>query len=171
MATSKLTVLLFYLAFVSRTTCVAKIFRTKSTLLQPRQEGNRWNFKEISKNFQPIFQSNFKPLLQAPNHVSTSKLRFSIRRSFFRQVNICTERFIRCSQHLSPEFCASPTTHLTFYFWARNVAKDIMESDSDGHIGVKCSPDFVKYVLLGENSDHRKHDKIRKLVKEMLKKF
>ena len=129
-----------------------------------KSQAPKLNFKEMRRQFKPAavesFQ-NFKETLDTKltKPMSTEILNHAIRRQFFHQFNICHDRFQRCSRLLAPAFCATPSSNIVFYLWARNLANDIMEGVKDGHTNVKCSPvllqRFLKYDEI--NQDKRKY--------------
>ena len=128
-----------------------------------KSKGN--TFREIQNQFKPYFKQ-MKQLVDTTKSVAVSEknevdansissleiLKLKFRLAFKRQVNICYERFQRCSEQLSAAFCASSTKNITFYLWARNVAEEIMNghSDDEKYPTVKCSPELLRNFLLSK---------------------
>ena len=126
-------------------------------------------FEEIKNKYTlqkmaPIFQikANKTPKL------SQELIKIRIQREFFLQFNVCYKRFQLCSSHLSPEFCAAPEMHLSFFFWARTLAKDIMGGAYDGYPNVKCSPVLVTDILLRIQNKADQRDKVLAMVQNSM---
>ena len=89
------------------------------------------------------------------------RLKMTVRRRFNRKIDICYERFQRCSEQFSPTFCASSPQSIPFYIWARNIAKEIMNGSDDTSSttsNVSCSPEVVRRMALLVNSKVRNRE-------------
>ena len=117
---------IFYAAFSSA---------TRSTSLATGRWKSRVKFGRIKAILNPTSTAN--PL----NQSKASFLRF------FYLVNVCHNRFQRCSKHLSPVFCANYTNQYNFYIWARKLAKRIMK----GNDGIHCPRELLEYFLTNGN--------------------
>ena len=77
------------------------------------------------------------------------RLKVLVRLAFRQNVGVCLKRFQKCSEHLSPSFCASTTENITFYIWARQLAADVMNGHGvDQNKNVKCSKELLRNFLV-----------------------
>ena len=117
---------------------------------------NQYTLKQMA----PLFKSK----AGTANLLKEKFLKFRIQRELFQQFNVCYKRFQLCSSQLSPEFCAAPEMHLSFFFWARKLAKDIMGGAYDGHSGLKCSHVLVTDILLRIQTKAEQRSKVLAMV-------
>ena len=137
------------LLYTSLLTC-STTWSLNTTLESQQSAIGKPNFLEIQQSFKPKLATIQSIISAKPSQQSATMtiLRKYLRRELARKVNVCYRRFKRCSKQLSAAFCASPTSNLSFYVWARNMAKDIMEGQGDKYENVKCSPTLVKKLML-----------------------
>ena len=122
------------------------------------------NLIEASKQINSLKSSS---LLKTKTTTTTTKLtplerlKMIVRRRFNRKIDICYERFERCSEQFSPTFCASSSQSIPFYIWARNIAKEIMngyDDTSSNTSNVSCSPEVVRQMVLLVNNKVRNRE-------------
>ena len=124
-------------------------------------------FKTISSQIRNLMEASKQ--LRSPKSPKSStavqssskqidRLKQVVRREFTRKINICYQRFQRCSRQLSPSICSS-SGNLTFYIWARNIAKEIMNGLGDeNNSKAMCTPEIVRQMVLtvyGSNSKRK----------------
>ena len=82
-------------------------------------------------------------------------LKSLVQRELAKRINVCYQRFQRCSQQLSATICASPSAQIPFYLWTRDIASDIMNGEDDDHDrDVKCSPHLIKKMATTIGNDN-----------------
>ena len=98
----------------------------------------------------------------SPSSPLSSSTKSSDRKSIIQQlrtvlkenVQICYDRYKKCTKLLSPYFCNSVTWSNAFFLWARRAGVKIMEGTKKGksnrdHLKVRCSPRFTKMIVHG----------------------
>ena len=74
-----------------------------------------------------------------PQNWMAQQLQDKVRNELSHRINICHDRFQRCSEQLSRDFCASNSRKFSFYLWAKMLAKQIME----GNDGIHCPDELL----------------------------
>ena len=88
--------------------------------------------------------ANFYQLMKLSN-VGKSDMKANERftKNIVTNVEVCYDRFKRCSSELSPAFCGGFGQNVSFYIWARQWA-DYLLQQSGSHRNVKCSQGLLK---------------------------
>ena len=100
------------------------------------------NLMELSKQLQ--LSSSSSSTFRFTKRIN--RLKIIVRQEINRKINICFKRFQQCSQKLSPSICSSPGS-MTFYVWARKMAKAIMNGLGDENNEMVCYPEIIRQMV------------------------
>ena len=124
---------------------IAETQKWNKVVMANQIKGDYGSVQSVLKN-RLIRLSNKKQGKLLTTSIRKMQLLNKVRREITQKINICFDRFKRCSETLSPQFCANYDKNLSFYLWAKKLANEIME----GTDGMKCPDELLQKFLTNQ---------------------
>ena len=133
------------------------VFINSATKSQPETQQSETQPKQVSKpepklgqpirgdygSIQTVLMNRLAKQKETKHLARRWQLQNKVRNQLQHRINVCYDRFQRCSKQLSSEFCIGTTRNISFYLWAKKLAHEIM----NGNDGIRC-PDQLLHMFV-----------------------